>query len=93
MMGDIKKDLTDSRLTKEIEKAYDQNTNEIRRRLGWGDETKREEWIRAETIEYENKLANDKDDIDIEKYKDDAKFFGLFKVRWLLFTLYKHNQK
>ena len=79
LVKDVKNDLSDVEFSKKIERVYEENVIATRKRIGWTDETSKEEWIAAETTRYNKERETEEKMIDVEVFNDDERFMKLFE--------------
>ena len=67
VIDDVKKDLNNEELNKNIERAFDANMSKFRQQLGWDEDLSVEEWTQIEMKQLEDNM-NDEDLVDVDKY-------------------------
>ena len=83
LVNEVKADLSDTSLSKELEDKYEKNTIELKKKIGWSDTTTKEAWISAETDKYIEARKNEEPLEDIEKFNDDGALMLMFQVIYI----------
>ena len=80
LINEVKEDLSNSALSKELEDKFEENTVELKKKIGWSDTTTKEAWINAETVEY-NKVRSEEIPLDdIGRFENDGELMRMFQV-------------
>ena len=85
IIDDIKKDLDNEELNKNIQKAFDTNISKFRKRLGWSEDLSVEKWTKIEMEQYSG-TSDEGDLVDMEKYNNRTSVVDMMKDMSTLFN-------